>query len=397
MLRRLTSQEELSQLENNISTYRQNLEEVPADYSGRFAILNNMAMQLRKKFAKTGEFHDLDLAIKTYREALAILPQDDQNRPIVLNNLANSLRESYQAFGDKKDLNQAIIVFEEALTLTPSLSLERIALLTNCGHCLRERFYSTGRESDLDKAISLYQEASKLAMPNNRDRISIKNSLSDIYLDQIAQNLTKTKETTHYSNLDTDYITFINEELTSEFLELNIVPLINAISEIQHIINIVNSKINDYVLIKSITQNSPISIGLEGATDTVKLIQETIVPWRRKHSETMARLVEQEKLAEIESKKADILEKRARAARERSEAEKASIEVSKQREEAIRMGLENEKLKIELYRTKVELALGILDRISSKLPEADKLIYLSRLLPSLDILINSDLDVTLDK
>lgn len=397
MLKRLTLQQELSELENVISAYLHSLEEVPSSSISRFAILNNLAIQLRKKFAKTGEFHDLDLAIKTYQEALAIMPQNDKNRPIVLNNLANSLRESYQAFGNKKDLNQAIIFFDEALALTPPLSLERIALLTNCGHCLRERFSLTGKESDLDKAISFYKEAAELTKPNIRDRVSIKNSLSDIYLDQIAQNLTKTKEIAHYSNLDIDYITFINEELTSEFLESQIVPLINAISEIQHIINMINGKARDYVLIKSITQNSPISIGLEGVNDTVKLIQETVVPWRRKHAETMAQLLEQEKLAEIESKRADILEKRARAARERHEAEKASIDVHRQREEANRMSLENEKLKIELYRSKVELALGVLERISSNLPEADKLIYLSRLLPSLDFLINSDIDVTIDK
>lgn len=394
MQRKFSSQGDMLNLENYIAAYLFEFQDKISSKATKYAVLNNLGIKLRKIYSSTGNEHALNLAIKNYEESLSLVSRIGKNRPIILNNLANSLRERYHISESEDDLEQALSSFKEAAKKTSEKSSERIALLTNYGHCLRERFSLSGNEDDLDTAIGLYREAAELSKKNTKDRVSIKNSLSDAYLDSVVKSLAKAKEAT-YSSLEFDYITFINDELTPNFLQLHVVPIINAIGEIQEIINAVVENNNDYVLIKSITQNSPISIGLEGATDTIKLIQETITPWRKKHIETMSRLLEQEKLAEIESKKAEVLEKRARAAKERAEAGKITAEVSKQREEAVRMNLENEKIKLELYRAKVELALGILKKISPNLPEADKLIYLSKLLPSLDILINVDLDVTI--
>jgi len=101
----------------------------------------------------------------------------------------------------------------------------------------------------------------------------------------------------------------------------------------------------------------------------------------------MARLLEQEKQAEIEIKKAEILEKRAHAEKER-------VEATKQREEAQKLRLENEKLKLVLQRDKVQLAINILNLIRPTLSEADKISYIVRMLPPLDVVILSELEIS---
>ena len=104
----------------------------------------------------------------------------------------------------------------------------------------------------------------------------------------------------------------------------------------------------------------------------------------------MARLLEQEKQALIESIRADVLEKRAHAEKERMEA-------VKQRGEAEKLRLENEKLKIELERAKVLLAIELLNQIAPNLSEEDRIAYIVRMLPHLEVVIFSELEIVINK
>ena len=132
------------------------------------------------------------------------------------------------------------------------------------------------------------------------------------------------------------------------------------------------------------------------ASEAVREIKESIVPWRKQHAEELARLAETEKAARIESIKAEILERRARAQKDRAEAERLSAEAAKQREEVRRLRLENERTCLELHREKVQLALDILDRIAPNLAEVDRAAYLVKLLPPVEILTSSELEVLTD-
>jgi hypothetical protein len=183
------------------------------------------------------------------------------------------------------------------------------------------------------------------------------------------------------------------QTLTPHDLATTISPFLNAISEIQRIIDEISGRKPRGIRIRAIRQESPISISLEGAAEAVQVVKDTVVPSWRKHAETMAHLSEQEKQAEIESKKAEVLEKRASAAKGRAEAEKLVAEAVKQREEAEKMKLENEKLRIELHRAKIQLALDILNQLAPNLSETDRVAYLIRLLPPLDTVISSNLEI----
>jgi hypothetical protein len=193
---------------------------------------------------------------------------------------------------------------------------------------------------------------------------------------------------------DTSKLVFIGPaELTPRYLETHINPYLNAINDLQHIIDEIKGRRPTTIRIKSVSQASPISVNLNGAQEAIQLIKDTIVPWRRKHVEKMARLLEKEKQAEIGNIKADILEKRARAARDDAESEKITAEAAKQREETERMKLENEKLRLELHRAKLQLTLDILAQISSNLSETEKIDFVVKLLPSLDVLAFSELEM----
>lgn len=176
------------------------------------------------------------------------------------------------------------------------------------------------------------------------------------------------------------------QQLTPKYLTENLAPYLNAIGNIQNIIDSIRERSLRNVIITAITQNSPISVSLDGAAETIQLIKESVVPWRKAHAESMARLVEQEKQTEIEVKKAEVLEKRAHA-------EKDRVDAAKQREEAEKIKLENEKLRLDLQRAKIQLALDILTQIAPALQEKERIDYLVKLLPSLDIVIFNNLEV----
>jgi GAF domain-containing protein len=186
-------------------------------------------------------------------------------------------------------------------------------------------------------------------------------------------------------------------QLTPDYLETTIIPYLKAICDIQKVLDELQRREHREVHIKAITYKSPISVSLDGAADAVQLARDEIVPWRRRHAESMACLLEQDKQLDIESKKAEILEKRVRAAKERVEKENLILEADKQREEVERMRLENEKLRLELQRAKIQLALDILVQVAPSLSEQEKIAYVVRLLPPLGILVSSELEISNDE
>ena len=195
-----------------------------------------------------------------------------------------------------------------------------------------------------------------------------------------------------HENADSPY--YSRQKLTPLRLLNVIAPYIKAIAETQHIINEIVGRNFSEVNIRAISHNSPVNVGLDGAAAAVRLIVDVVVPWRREHAKRIAQLVEREKQAEIASKKAEITEHKARVAKERAETDKISAEAATQWAEEEKLRLENEKLRLELQKAKIELALSLLDRIEPNLPETERLNYLVNLLPTIDVLIFSEVGIT---
>lgn len=186
-------------------------------------------------------------------------------------------------------------------------------------------------------------------------------------------------------------ILLTEKKLTPAFLSTTLNPFLSAIANLQYTISLIQGRPRREVLVKLISQNSPISINLDGASEAIQLLRETISPWRRRHAEKMARLAEREKQAEIGEKNAEILEKRARAAKDKAETEIITAEAAKLREETERIKLENERLRIDMHRAKIHLALDVLGQVAPSLSEAEKVDYVVKLLSPIDVLVLTEL------
>jgi len=182
----------------------------------------------------------------------------------------------------------------------------------------------------------------------------------------------------------------IELELTPETLGILITPYLEAISTIQHVFDEINGNSASHIRIRSITQNSPISASVEGIASAAQIVQEMIIPWRRAHAKSLATLLEQEKQITIERTKGEVLEIHARASKERAEKEKLLAEAALQNAQVEKLKLEN-----EVARLKIQLAISILEQINSSLPEDIKISYIVKLLPSLDTIISSPLEISL--
>jgi hypothetical protein len=192
-----------------------------------------------------------------------------------------------------------------------------------------------------------------------------------------------------------DYFEEFPHNLSVEYLENKIIPYIKAISIIQSILDTIeNRDRRKKVLIKAIFQFSPISVSLEGAAEAVDVVKDMIIPWRRKHKEILAKLFEQEKLAEIEIKKAEVFEKRARALKEREETKNLIMEAKIQEQKAKKLMLENEKLRLEVEKNRVQLILDILAQFGKNLTEQERLSFAVKLIKPVAILTNSDIELS---
>lgn len=160
--------------------------------------------------------------------------------------------------------------------------------------------------------------------------------------------------------------------LTPECLADQITPYLQAIADIQRLIDQINKSELNHIAIRRIQQKSPVTISFKGVKEAVQLIIDIIVPWRRKFRQEMARLEAKEKRTNIGIRKAEALLKEA--------------EVEKIR-------LENQRLNLELQTARIQLATEILSQISPQLSEVERTTYLIKLLPSLEALTLSDLEI----
>lgn len=150
-----------------------------------------------------------------------------------------------------------------------------------------------------------------------------------------------------------------------------------------------------------------ISLSIEGISDAVETLREVISPWRRENARRKADLENAMRQAEIQRLNADVLLTRARAEREKaaasldsaqatlllSQARKLEAEAQQAYAEAekIRAGVERERL--ALLQSKIELATRIVERYLPNANGSQKIGYIVRLLPILDKLISTDIEL----
>ncbi len=188
-------------------------------------------------------------------------------------------------------------------------------------------------------------------------------------------------------------ITQTDLQLSSYTLELNIVPYLKAITNLQELINeILECNNPNPISIKSISQNSPLDIAITGLIEAYKIIQE-LIPWRKEHAKIMAKLLENEKKVEIEKSQAEVLQIQALTSKESANVEKIMAETTLQYEQLVKLRLENEKLRIEIENERNKLTTETLKKISLIHNEQDAKKYLEKLRVIIDVLAESKLEI----
>lgn len=213
--------------------------------------------------------------------------------------------------------------------------------------------------------------------------------------DRAIQALTESTQNTHSHFIIESANS--NIELTPENLTQKVAPYLIAIGDMQAIIDNIFGRQHNKVLIKSITQNSPIGISLDGVSETIQLIVDYVVPTKRKHAEIMAEYARREKQYEIEKKRIEIQEINFNSIKNKQELEKLSVEIEKMRAEAEKVRIDNEKARLELAGLKINLASDILAKVAPNLPETEKLTHLFRLLPVIETIVSSDIEIRTEK
>ena len=109
----------MTQLDDEIAEYREELKRCPPGDTGRGTALLNLADSLKDRFLKTNNIQDIEEAIGHHRTALALRPGGHPDRHYSLSQLAWCLGERYCKQGTLPDLEEAITLGRAALDLRP--------------------------------------------------------------------------------------------------------------------------------------------------------------------------------------------------------------------------------------------------------------------------------------
>jgi hypothetical protein len=140
----------------------------------------------------------------------------------------------------------------------------------------------------------------------------------------------------------------LDAKITPGFLTAKVIPYLNAVAEIQNILDQLRHQEPHELTIVSIKQGS-VDIRLE-MVEALKLIFEFIVPWRRKHAAKEAGLSEDEQSANIAKTKAETDATEALAAKTKQEVATLSSDDPLRQEEIRKQKIENERGQWELER-----------------------------------------------
>ena len=145
--------------------------------------------------------------------------------------------------------------------------------------------------------------------------------------------------------------------LTPQFISTTLCEYLQAIAEIQSIIDQMHDISTEPVTIRELSHYPPITIILAGASEWLEVVRYDINPWRQRHTPKVTRF-DYKTLPESEREKP-----------------------------------ENMTARFELDRAKFQLIINVIRRMAPELPEADRIVYIDRLLTPIMTVATSPLEI----
>lgn len=160
-----------------------------------------------------------------------------------------------------------------------------------------------------------------------------------------------------------------NNKFDTKLLEGEVSYFLIALSDFNRIIwEIKNKEIEDIEII-SIVRNNPLNINFKDGLEVIKLLQEFIIPWKRKYNEKIASLT--------------IEEKRLQNERLKLENDRARVDI--------------ERAKLEIEEKRLSLVLDIITKTNSDMSQVDIRKYTTLLLEPLKIITESTIQIIENK
>ncbi|KAG6370012.1 hypothetical protein JVT61DRAFT_9868 [Boletus reticuloceps] len=145
---------------------------IPHSHPDKPTVLNNLGFSLRARFEHLDELSDLENAISTLRNAVDLTPDGHPYEPDHLGNLGHSFIIRFARFGALSDLLDAISSLKDAADLTPYDHRRKPDRLNNLGNSFLTRFRrlgDLGEQNDLEEAISMLRDVCHLAPHGHPD------------------------------------------------------------------------------------------------------------------------------------------------------------------------------------------------------------------------------------
>ncbi|MBN1661543.1 MAG: GAF domain-containing protein [Anaerolineae bacterium] len=171
-------------------------------------------------------------------------------------------------------------------------------------------------------------------------------------------------------------------------------PYLRAVADIQHCIDELEGNPSSKLRVVAIRHDSPIVATVEGIRAAAAVIQQTVSPQRRLIDEMACRVLIAEKEAAAERARIEALEARSRLNGNTGGDEWRATDVARQVAHLQQLQHECEQLGIELRRFKIGLACDLIGWIAPHLDRAETVDYVVRILPALDQVLSSPLDVS---
>lgn len=150
-----------------------------------------------------------------------------------------------------------------------------------------------------------------------------------------------------------------------------------------------------------------INVNMEGVKDAVDTVQEIVIPWKKEQAERKSKLENVLRQAEIQRLNAQTLAEQAKIEQEKSilEVNKAQAELisaqAKKTEADAKLVLaqaektfaEAEKERENMKLERIKLAERIVEKYNPDINGAEKISYILRLLPDIDKLLSSGVEL----
>lgn len=184
-----------------------------------------------------------------------------------------------------------------------------------------------------------------------------------------------------------------SKTLLPQHLSTMVDPYLRTLTTIQHLIDEIEGKSPTRIEVLAITHDLPAIASVKGIHRAVEIINQTVVPWKKESAESMAQFLLKEKETAVRKAETEVLEARAWLAEDKLEEEQLRTEVAIQRAEVEALRWQNEHQRLKLQHKKIDLALDFILQVNPDLSTQETIAYVVRLLPDLDHLIASPLQV----